>query len=156
MNRSSTWQSSSGPNSALLSNKEEPKSLLSAFLEEEEEEDENDFTLMPPDKFNPAQQHLCISVKFYLGGKSPEFIGPVDLSRKHIVKDVIRHVLTLYRKNKDLKIKMPLEYTDCPEAYELRHVDEDSDSSCSSEEGDGIFYRACYELPALELDQEIS
>ena len=34
-----------------------------------EDENENDFELNVPDKFNQAQHHLVISVKFYLGGK---------------------------------------------------------------------------------------
>jgi len=39
-----------------------------------------------------------------------------------------------------------------PEAYELRHVDDDSDDS----EVDGSeFYKACMELPALEPEQQI-
>ena len=83
------------------------------------------------------------------------FLGPVNLSRKHIVKDVIRYVLTLYRKNKELKSKVELEYADCPDAYELRHVDDDFDSS-ASDGSNTQFYRPSMELPALELEQEMS
>jgi len=86
----------------------EPKSALSAFLEAEEEEDENDFTLQTPDRHNPTQAHFCQSIKFYLGGKLPVSIGPIVLSRVYPVKDVIRHVLTLYRKDKEIKDKINL------------------------------------------------
>ena len=83
------------------------------------------------------------------------FLGPVDLSRKHKVKDVIKYVLTLYRKNKELKNQVDLEYADCPEAFELRHVDDDSDSS--SDGGfEKIYFKPSMELPALELEQEMS
>lgn len=117
---------------------------------EDEEEDENAFELVPPDKY--TQNHLLVHIKFFLGGKSPEYIGPVDLSKNHQVKDVIKHVLTLYRKNKDLKTKVQLEFADVPEAYELRHVEDDSDDS---DEQDGVFYKPSMELPPLELKQEI-
>ena len=81
-----------------------------------------------------------------MGGKSPEFVGPVDLSKNHTVKDVIKHVLTLYRKNKDLKSKVNLDYADVPEAYELRHVEDDSDDS----DEEGVFFKPSMELPPLE------
>lgn len=41
-------------------------------------------------------------MKFYIGGKLPVSIGPVELSKKNLVRDVIKHVLTLYRKNKEV------------------------------------------------------
>lgn len=86
-----------------------------------------------------------------MGGKSPEFVGPVNLSKNHKVKDVIKHVLTLYRKNKDLKNKVNLDFADVPEAYELRHVEDDSDDS----DEEGVFYKPSMELPPLEANQEI-
>lgn len=47
---------------------------------------------------------------------------------------------------------MQLEFADVPEAYELRHVEDDSDDS---DEQDGVFYKPSMELPPLELKQEI-
>lgn len=70
---------------------------------EYEEDDENDFILNPPDKFNPMQKHLCTSVRFFIGGKLPVSIGPVDLSINFSVKDVIKYILTLYRKNREVQ-----------------------------------------------------
>lgn len=57
-----------------------------------------------------------------------------DLSKRHTAKDVIRHLLTLYRKNKDIRekhqFKVPL---DEPAAFELRHIEDDSDSDFSDD-----------------------
>jgi len=71
LNRSSTMGSSVGGLQTLnsLNTTLEPRSALSAFLMQDEDENENDFELNVPDKFNQAQHHLVISVKFYLGGK---------------------------------------------------------------------------------------
>jgi len=66
------------------------------------EEDENDFYLEPPDKYDPMQRHLCHPVTFYIGGKLPAAIGPIELNKNFFVKDVIKYILTLYRKNKDV------------------------------------------------------
>jgi hypothetical protein len=43
---------------------------------------------------------LIVNIKFYIGGKLPVFIGPIELNKKSIVEDVVAHILTLYRKNK--------------------------------------------------------
>jgi hypothetical protein len=67
-------------------------------------------------------------VKIYLGGKEPVFLS-CELSKRHMVRDVIKHVLTLYRKEK-------LKVFDCsadqPHCFDLRHIDDDSD--CDSED----------------------
>ena len=52
-----------------------------------------------------------------------------------------------------MKSHLKLLYDDCPEAYELRHVDDDSDGSSDQEVPD--FFKANFELPPLSLDQEI-
>jgi hypothetical protein len=54
-----------------------------------------------------------------------------ELSRKHFVKEVISHVLTLYKGNKDLRQKVGFkeELLDLPEAFSLRLVDDDSEDS---------------------------
>ena len=48
-----------------------------------------------------------------------------ELSRKHKVSDVIRHVLTLYRKRPEIKDGVKFVSDDRPEAFDLRHVDDD-------------------------------
>lgn len=46
------------------------KSGLTSFLDEEDEiNTENDLYLQAPDKFNPYQKHLLVSIKFWIGGK---------------------------------------------------------------------------------------
>jgi hypothetical protein len=74
--------------------------MLTSLLDEEEDSDENDFLLIAPDKFQFT--HLFTQVRIYIGGKKPLFIS-CDLSKKHIVKDVIKHALTVYRRDKKLK-----------------------------------------------------
>lgn len=107
------------------------KSALTELLGEELDDFENDFQLMAPDKF--LQKNLFITVRFAIGGKAPVFIE-CDLSKRHTTKDVIRHLLTQYRKNKEARDKhqftAPL---DEPGAFELRHIEDDSDSDFSDE-----------------------
>ena len=94
---------------------------------------------MAPDKF--SQKNLFITVRFSIGGKKPVFIE-CDLSKKHLAKDVVRHVLTLYRKNKAIKEKVQFSASvEEPEAFELRYVEDDSDSD--SEE-------AQYDVPTID------
>ena len=72
---------------------------------------------MAPDKF--SQKNLFITVRFSIGGKKPVFIE-CDLSKKHLAKDVVRHVLTLYRKNKAIREKVQFSASvEEPEAFEL-------------------------------------
>jgi hypothetical protein len=78
------------------------KSALTEFLSEEMDDFENDFQLTAPDKL--LQKNLFITVRFSIGGKIPLFIE-CDLSKRHTAKDVIRHLLTLYRKKKDVRDK---------------------------------------------------
>lgn len=76
---------------------------------------------------------MFITVRFSIGGKVPVFIE-CDLSKRHTSKDVIKHLLTIYRKNKAVqekhKFNAPL---DLPEAFELRHIEDDSDSDFSDD-----------------------
>ena len=74
------------------------------------------------------------------------FIGPLVLSKEHLVKDVIKHVLTLYRRNKTLRQQVKLDLPDVPEVYEFRHIDDDSDSSSDEQ---GVYYKPNWELPPL-------
>ena len=70
------------------------------MLDQEDSDDENDFYLLAPDRYQ--ERHLFTKVKFAIGGKKPLFYA-CDLSRKHQAKDVIKHLLTLYRKDKDMR-----------------------------------------------------
>ena len=80
------------------SSEQSKKSALTGLLLNDEDS-ELDFRLMPPDKF--TQAHLYVEFKIFIGGKEPVFVK-CELSRNYIVDDVIRHVLTLYRKSTDL------------------------------------------------------
>ena len=40
-------------------------------------------------------------------------------------RDVIRHIMTQYRHNKDLNEAMPLQFIDDPERYSLYFIDDD-------------------------------
>lgn len=142
----STQASSKGAQQEELA----PTSALTAMLDEEEEEDENDFRLQAPDKYNPMTSHLCISITFWIGGKKPLKIGPCELSRKHKVSDVIRHVLTLYRKKPEIKDVVKFASDDRPEAFDLRHVDDDD-----SGDSDGQCFQADTDMPALDHQQDI-
>lgn len=77
------------------------------------------------------------------------------LSKKHIVSDVIKHVLTLYRKDKKLKEEVSFECPDTePAGFELRQVDDDSDCS-SDHSGPMIFYKPHPDFGALDGNQPI-
>ena len=77
-------------------NSTEAKSALTEFLADDEE-DESYFQLVAPDKFD--QKQFYTEVKIFLGGKEPIFLN-CELSKRHVVRDVIKHVLTMYRKEK--------------------------------------------------------
>jgi hypothetical protein len=81
---------------------------------------------VPPDKFGKN----FTRVKIFIGGKSPDDFIECELSKKHLVKDVIKHVLTLYRKNKIKIFECPADKPDC---FDLRHLDDDSDLSDSDD-----------------------
>ena len=78
-----------------------------------------------------------------------------ELSKKHQVSEVIKHLLSLCRKSKDVKDKVKFNAKLCePEAFELRLVnDEDSDSSEYSKNKQ--YYKAEMDFPALSRDQMI-
>jgi len=103
-----------------------------------------------PDLFKEA--HLVTHLKVFIGGAKPVSVG-CDLSKKHSVADVIKHVLTTVRKDKDMKGRVEFE---CPitepYGFELRHIDDDSDSE---DEYPGIYYRPLLDLPPLGENQQI-
>ena len=142
--------------SAAATNK---KSALSEFLSGEMDDSENDFQLTAPDKL--LQKNLFITVRFSIGGKVPLFIE-CDLSKRHTAKDVIRHLLTQYRRNKEVrerhKFTAPL---DEPAAFELRHIEDDSDSDFSDDLSQRLddprdkFFKPDMDLKGLDPDQPI-
>ena len=42
-----------------------------------------------------------------------------------LTRDVIKHIMTLYRNNPDLSSSKPLEFPDSPERYSLYFIDDD-------------------------------
>lgn len=49
----------------------------------------------------------------------------INIGWNEIVRDVIRHVMTLYRKDKSFSEADPLTYPDNPERYQLYFIDDD-------------------------------
>jgi hypothetical protein len=78
-----------------------------------------------------------IKIKIYMFS-SPKMVE-IYIFRKTSVSDVIRHVMTLYRNNKELSDEAPLKYASSPDAYELRLID----------------YVPFYEIGPLERKDEI-
>ena len=70
---------------------------------ENDEESENDFLLLAPNKFQFGERNLFTTIKFFIGGKSADDYIETDLSKKHIVREVIKHVLTLVRRDPILR-----------------------------------------------------
>ena len=70
---------------------------------ENENSSENDFLLLAPNKFEIGERHLFTRIKFFIGGKSADTFVETDLSKKHTVRDVIKHVLTLVRRDQFMK-----------------------------------------------------
>jgi len=53
----------------------------------------------------------------------------IHINRLSKVNDVIRHIMTLYRKDSLLSQNQPLQYPDSPDAYELRLIDDEETHS---------------------------
>ena len=49
----------------------------------------------------------------------------IEISNNTSARDVIRHIITLYKHNPQLNNTKPLEYPDEPERYQLFEIDED-------------------------------
>lgn len=77
-------------NKAAGNDSREPVSLLSNTLQNL---DPNDFYLRPTEKSD--QSHVKTRVFFF---NSPNFID-IEISQNDMTKDVIRHLMTLYRKS---------------------------------------------------------
>lgn len=130
-------------------------SRLAALLDEDSD-NEADFVLKAPDKYAATQRHLYTLVDFSIGGKQPDaFIKGCELSKAHLAKDVVKHVLTQLRKNRALQdlVKFKNDLTD-PEGFQLKQVEDDSDDS--EQEEAGTPFKPASDLPPLDDDQPIN
>jgi len=81
-------------------NEEDEFSLLSKTLANL---DPNDFYLRPPEK--KSSNYLKCKIYFF---NTPQFLE-VEISQNDLAKDVIRHIMTLYRKS-PMQARTPLEF----------------------------------------------
>lgn len=65
----------------------------------------------------------------------------INIPKRVTVSNAIKHILTLYRRNKELMRKRPLKYPEDPSGYELRLIDDDED-----------FYVPYYEISPLDRE----
>jgi hypothetical protein len=72
---------------------------------------------------------------------TPLFIE-IHISKKHMVNDVIRHIMTLYKKDARLS-KNSLRYPTHSDAYELRLIDDDDD-----------YFKPLFDIAALDKNDE--
>ena len=49
----------------------------------------------------------------------------IQIGWNELVRDVIKHIMTLYRKDKEMSEQKPLEFPDAPEKYQLFFIDDD-------------------------------
>ena len=49
----------------------------------------------------------------------------IEIGWNELVRDVIRHIMTLYRKDKEMSKGKPLRFPDAPERYQLFFIDDD-------------------------------
>jgi len=49
----------------------------------------------------------------------------IEVGWNELVRDVTRHIMTLYRKNKEMAEKAPLQFPDDPNRYSLYFIDDD-------------------------------
>ena len=66
-------------------------------------------------------------------------VGYNELSR-----NVIKHIMTLYRHNKELMLEHPLEFPDSPERYSLYFIDDDESDHAPD-----------YDMGARNIDEPI-
>ena len=89
--------------------------------------------LPPPDPRDPN----TLDVKIYFFN-SPANLS-IQASRKNPVSDVVKHIMTMYKRTTELSSKKPLKFPDDPTAYELRLIDDDESP-----------YTPFYEIAPLE------
>lgn len=119
---------------------QEGVSSLTAFLDDPKES-EGDFLLPTPSDGDQS----AITIRIYLFG-TPSFLS-VKISRRTAkVGDLIRHVMTLYKRDTLLSGKLgALQYPNNPEAFEMRLVDDDS----------GDKFKPYYEVGALDRRERV-
>ena len=96
-------------------------SMLTTFIDNAKSS-EQDFLLPTPQEGDTANG---IKIKIYLFS-TPKFMC-IHILKSSKVADVIRHIMTLYQKDKLLSEAKPLQHQNQPEAYELRLIDDDED-----------------------------
>lgn len=99
---------------------------------------DNDFIIAPPADSDPSS----VKTRIYFFS-TPKFIE-IQISKKNKVEDVIKHIITLYKRNSDLSTSRPLKFPDHPDAYELRLIDDDEAP-----------YAPFFEIQALEMREAI-
>lgn len=112
-------------------------SLLTSFIDNSNES-ELDFLLPTPSDGD----NNSIRIKIFLFS-TPKFLC-IHINRGSKVGDVIRHIMTLYQKDKLLSDPQPILFPRNPEAYELRLIDDDED-----------YYKPFYEIGPLDRKDQI-
>ena len=79
----------------------------------------SDFVLQKP---QPDSRYYLKSQIFFFN--SPSSIK-IEIGCNELVRDVIKHIMTLYRKDKKLSASRPLEFPEQPERYQLFFIDDD-------------------------------
>ena len=49
----------------------------------------------------------------------------IEIGQNELARDVVRHIMTLYRHKDSLQSENPLEFPDAPERYQLFLIDDD-------------------------------
>lgn len=80
---------------------------------------DTDFLISPP--VEGSRDRITLKIFFFGQPKSLT----IDVSKKSEVNDVIRHIMTLYKRDKSLMQWRALVHPEMPEAYELRLIDDE-------------------------------
>lgn len=91
-------------------------SMLSAAMENSSS---SDFVLQRPDP--KSRYYLRCQIFFF---DEPRYLF-IEIGYNELTRDVIKHIMTLYRTNQELQSSKPLEYPDSPERYCLYFIDDD-------------------------------
>jgi hypothetical protein len=120
---------------------EETPSALTSFLDDSSKANsEGDFLLPIPSEGDPT----AVKIKIYLFS-TPKFIN-VTINKASKIGDLIKHLITIYKKDPLLSNEKPLLYPTVPDAYELRLID-DEDGEAS--------YKPFYEVGALDRREKV-
>ena len=80
---------------------------------------QHDFVLQAPERGN--RNYVECHIYFF---DTPNNIR-IEVGQNELARDVIKHIMTLYRHNKSLYEACPLEFPDAPERYSLYFIDDD-------------------------------